>query len=99
MIARRLHLWRLTNFQLTRLPAAEDVHLFHCAARENPSDERLVALAEVRDLTPVRDAAGRLTALPEPERVLARIARKQRPQAEHGRRLHTRNPQPDQDLP
>jgi acetyl-CoA carboxylase carboxyltransferase component len=53
------------------LPAAEDVHLFHCAARENPSDERLVALAEVRDLTPVRDAAGRLTALPEPERVLA----------------------------
>jgi acetyl/propionyl-CoA carboxylase alpha subunit/acetyl-CoA carboxylase carboxyltransferase component len=71
MIARRLHLWRLANFELTRLPAAEDVHLFHCAARENPSDERLVALAEVRDLTPVRDAAGRLTALPEPERVLA----------------------------
>jgi acetyl/propionyl-CoA carboxylase alpha subunit/acetyl-CoA carboxylase carboxyltransferase component len=71
MIARRLHLWRLANFELTRVPAAEDVHLFHCAARENPSDERLVALAEVRDLTPVRDAAGRLTALPEPERVLA----------------------------
>jgi acetyl/propionyl-CoA carboxylase alpha subunit/acetyl-CoA carboxylase carboxyltransferase component len=71
MIARRLHLWRLANFELTRLPAAEDVHLFHCTARENPSDERLVALAEVRDLTPVRDAAGRLTALPEPERVLA----------------------------
>jgi len=39
-------------------------------ARE-PSDERLVALAEVRHLTPVHDAAGRLTALPEPERVLA----------------------------
>ncbi len=71
MIARRLNLWRLGNFDLTRLPAVEDVHLFHCAARENPSDERLVALAEVRDITQVRDASGRLTALPEPERVLA----------------------------
>jgi acetyl/propionyl-CoA carboxylase alpha subunit/acetyl-CoA carboxylase carboxyltransferase component len=95
MIARRLHLWRLTNFQLTRLPAAEDVHLFHCVARENPSDERLVALAEVRDLTPVRDAAGRLTALPEPERVLAacvdgiRRVQAQRPpdQRLHGNRV------------
>jgi len=71
MISRRLHLWRLSNFDLTRMPAVEDVHLFHCAARENPSDERLVALAEVRDVTPVRDASGRLTALPEPERVIA----------------------------
>jgi acetyl/propionyl-CoA carboxylase alpha subunit/acetyl-CoA carboxylase carboxyltransferase component len=91
MVARRLHLWRLANFELTRLPAAEDVHLFHCAARENPSDERLVALAELRDLTPVRDAAGRLTALPEPERVLAacldaiRHVQAQRPPS---RRLH-----------
>ena len=57
MIARLLHLWRLANFDVTRLPAVEDVHLFHCAARENPSDERLVALAEVRDVTPVRDAS------------------------------------------
>jgi acetyl-CoA carboxylase carboxyltransferase component len=91
MLARRLHLWRLANFELTRLPAAEDVHLFHCTARENPSDERLVALAELRDLTPVRDAAGRLTALPEPERVLAacldgiRRVQAQRPPS---RRLH-----------
>jgi len=71
MIARRLRLWRLADFDLERLPAVEDVHLFHCTARENASDERLVALAEVRDLTPVRDASGRLTALPEPERVIA----------------------------
>jgi acetyl/propionyl-CoA carboxylase alpha subunit/acetyl-CoA carboxylase carboxyltransferase component len=91
MIARRLHLWRLANFELTRVAAGEDVHLFHCVARENPSDERLVALAEVRDLTPVRDAAGRLTALPEPERVLAacldaiRRVQAQRPPS---RRLH-----------
>jgi len=71
MVARRLRLWRLANFDLERVPAPEDVHLFHCTARENPSDERLVALAEVRDITAVRDASGRLTALPEPERVLA----------------------------
>ena len=43
---------------------AEDVYLFHGVARENPKDERLFALAEVRDLTPVRDEDGRLTALP-----------------------------------
>jgi acetyl/propionyl-CoA carboxylase alpha subunit/acetyl-CoA carboxylase carboxyltransferase component len=91
MIARRLRLWRLANFELTRLPAPEDVHLFHCAARENPSDERLVALAELRDLTPARDAAGRLTALPEPERVLAAcLDGIRRVQAERppSRRLH-----------
>jgi acetyl/propionyl-CoA carboxylase alpha subunit/acetyl-CoA carboxylase carboxyltransferase component len=91
LIAGRLSLWRLSEFDLTRLQAVEDVHLFSCAARENPSDERLVALAEVRDVTPVRDASGRLTALPEPERVLAaclesiRRAQAQRPP---NRRLH-----------
>jgi len=91
MIARRLHLWRLANFVVTRLPAVEDVHLFHCAARDNPSDERLVALAEVRDLTPVRDASGLLTALPEPERVLAACldgVRRVQAQRPPDRRLH-----------
>ena len=38
--------------------------------RANPKDERLFALAEVRDLTPVRDEAGRVVALPELERML-----------------------------
>ena len=71
MLAQRLDLWRLADFELERLPTIEDVYLYHCVSRENPSDERLVALAEVRDLTPVRDAAGRLVALPEPERLLA----------------------------
>ncbi|MGI8623685.1 MAG: carboxyl transferase domain-containing protein, partial [Solirubrobacteraceae bacterium] len=71
MIAQRLDLRRLDHFDVTRLPTVEDVYLYHCVGRENPSDERLVALAEVRDLTPVRNAAGRLTALPEPERLLS----------------------------
>ncbi len=70
MIARRLRMWRLADFEITRLPSAEDVHLFECVARTNPADVRLVAVAEVRDLTPVTDADGNVTALPEVEHVL-----------------------------
>jgi acetyl/propionyl-CoA carboxylase alpha subunit/acetyl-CoA carboxylase carboxyltransferase component len=71
MIARRLQLSQLSNFHLARLPSTEDVFLFHCKARGNPADERLVALAEVRDLTPVRDHSGRVRGLPQLEQVLA----------------------------
>ena len=85
MIARRLHLWRLANFDVTRLPAVEDVHLFHCAAHENPSDERLVALAEVRDLTPVRDGSGRLRRCPSPS-ASWRLPRRDPPRAAGARR-------------
>ena len=70
MIGQRLQLWRLENFEVTRLPGAEDVHVFDCVSTEQPGDERLVAVAEVRDITPVRDASGALIALPELERVL-----------------------------
>jgi acetyl/propionyl-CoA carboxylase alpha subunit/acetyl-CoA carboxylase carboxyltransferase component len=91
MLAQRLDLWRLSNFDLTRLPTIEDVYLYHCVGRENPSDERLVALAEVRDLTPVRDASGVLIALPEPERLLAACLdgiRRFQAQRPANRRLH-----------
>lgn len=70
MIAQRLELWRLEAFRLERLPTPEGVLLFHGAAHENPRDERLFALAEVRDLTPVRDASGRVVELPQLERTL-----------------------------
>ncbi|MFL6202967.1 MAG: carboxyl transferase domain-containing protein [Thermoanaerobaculia bacterium] len=70
MIAQRLELWRLKDFRLERLPTPEGVLLFRGAARENPRDERLFAIAEVRDLTPVRDAAGRVIELPQLERML-----------------------------
>ena len=53
------------------LPAAEDTYLFHCVAPDNPADERLVALAEIRDVTPLRDAAGQVVAFPAVERALA----------------------------
>jgi len=57
MMANRLHLWRLKEFTIERLPSVEDVYLLHAVAHENPKDERLFACAEVRDLTPVRDPA------------------------------------------
>ncbi len=71
MITRRLNLWRLENFDVTRLPSADDTHVFDCVATDQPTDERLIAVAEVRDITPLRDADGALVALPELERVLA----------------------------
>jgi acetyl/propionyl-CoA carboxylase alpha subunit/acetyl-CoA carboxylase carboxyltransferase component len=70
MMAERMDIWRLSNFALERLPSAGDVYLLRAVARANPRDERLVAVAEVRDLTPVRDEAGGITALPELERML-----------------------------
>jgi acetyl-CoA carboxylase carboxyltransferase component/biotin carboxyl carrier protein len=70
MVAQRLQLWRLRNFRLDRLPAPEGIWLFHGVAHENPRDERLFALAEVRDITPVRDEAGLVVQLPQFEHVL-----------------------------
>lgn len=71
MIARRLQLWRLEKFEMRRLPSPDDTYLFHCTAFDNPRDQRLIAVAEVRDITPVSDEQGRITGLPELEHVLA----------------------------
>ncbi|HET7474653.1 MAG TPA: carboxyl transferase domain-containing protein [Dermatophilaceae bacterium] len=71
LTGQRMDLWRLKNFTGTRLPSAEDTYLFHLAAPNNPADERLVAMAEVRDVTPARGAAGEVTGFPVAERVLA----------------------------
>ncbi len=70
MMGKRLHLWRLSNFKIDRLPSVEDVYLLHAVARDNPKDERLFACAEVRDVTPVRDEQGRIVQLPHLERML-----------------------------
>ena len=67
----RLQLWRLANFDVERLPAARGrATSARAVARTNPKDQRLFALGEVRDLTPVRDDEGRIVALPQLERVL-----------------------------
>ncbi|HEY3472804.1 MAG TPA: carboxyl transferase domain-containing protein [Amycolatopsis sp.] len=64
-IAQRLQLQRLREFDLTRLPSAdEEIYLFKATAKSNPADERLIAMGQVRDLTPLREADGRLVALP-----------------------------------
>ncbi|WP_052465969.1 carboxyl transferase domain-containing protein [Mobilicoccus massiliensis] len=52
-MAERLDIWRLSNFTLERLASPEDVYLFLGVARDNPSDRRLFALVEARDLTRV----------------------------------------------
>ncbi|HEX8926949.1 MAG TPA: biotin/lipoyl-containing protein, partial [Terriglobales bacterium] len=69
MIAQRLHYWRLKNFSIERLPSIEDVYLLHAVATNNPKDERLFAVAEVRDLTPVRDEESKIVQLPHLERM------------------------------
>jgi acetyl/propionyl-CoA carboxylase alpha subunit/acetyl-CoA carboxylase carboxyltransferase component len=70
MLAARLDLWRLSNFSLRRLSSAEDVYLFHAVAHTNPKDERLIALAEVRDLTAARNSAGDIIGYPLLEGIL-----------------------------
>jgi acetyl/propionyl-CoA carboxylase alpha subunit/acetyl-CoA carboxylase carboxyltransferase component len=81
LVGRRLHLWRLQNFHVTRVagPAAADgadaapggVLLYHCVAKDNPADQRLVALAQVHRFEVARDSAGRITEIEDAETVLA----------------------------
>ena len=56
---------------ITRLDAPEDVLLYHCVAPDNEADQRLVALAQVRELAVVRDAEGHVVSLPHAERAIA----------------------------
>ena len=71
MVGRRLNLWRLRDFTITRLEAPEDVLLYRAVAPGNEADERLVALAQVREFTVSRDADGHVTGLPHAERAVA----------------------------
>ncbi|WP_328993171.1 ATP-grasp domain-containing protein [Kribbella sp. NBC_01245] len=71
MVGRRLNLWRLREFDVTRLEAPEDVLLYRCVAPGNESDQRLVALAQIRQLAVVRDEEGRVAGLPHAERAIA----------------------------
>ncbi|WP_035853487.1 biotin carboxylase N-terminal domain-containing protein [Cryptosporangium arvum] len=86
-IAERLQIQRLREFDLTRLPSSdEEIYLFRAVARSNPSDERLIAMGQVRDLTPLRETDGRLIALPAVEDAVTagldaiRAVQAQRPQ-------------------
>ncbi|MEU6584210.1 carboxyl transferase domain-containing protein [Nocardia sp. NPDC046763] len=70
LVGRRLHLWRLRNFHLDRLPTPPDMAAYHLVAKENPSDQRLVAMAQVRRFEPVRDGAGAIITVRGAETVL-----------------------------
>jgi hypothetical protein len=70
LTAQRLNLWRLKNFDGERLSSAEDTYLFHITAKDHPNDERFIAMAEVRDLAPLRDEAGQVVGYPTVERQL-----------------------------
>lgn len=69
--ADRLQLERWRHFKLERLPSAPSIFLFRAVARQNPKDERLVAVAEVRDLQAIRDADGRVMSLPHLEHLVS----------------------------
>ena len=92
MLGERLELWRLSNFELERRPSPEDVYVFDGVARTNPSDHRLFAVGEVRELVPARDPVTAEVTYPRLERVamlafaamrseLARYAPRDRPVA------------------
>ncbi|HSN12042.1 MAG TPA: fused acetyl/propionyl-CoA carboxylase subunit alpha/methylmalonyl-CoA decarboxylase subunit alpha, partial [Propionibacteriaceae bacterium] len=70
MIGRQLNLWRLSNFELARVDAPHGILLLHATARSNPEDQRLIALAQVRRLSILRDERGTVSGLPELERAL-----------------------------
>ncbi len=92
MLAERLNLGRLSEFDIERLDSVEDVYLFRGIAHLNPRDERLFALAEVRDLTPVTDETGVIVGLPLMERMylqaLSAIRREQAHRPPGKRLLH-----------
>lgn len=91
MSGKRLAVARFQKFDIERLPSVEDVFLFHATARENARDQRLFALSEVRDVTPVRDADGSLLQIPHLERMLLEAAaaiREVQVRREPGERLH-----------
>ena len=70
MVARLLHLWRLTEFDLRRLEAPEEVLLVEATAKQNPADRRLIAMTQVRQVGVVRDEEGRLLAVPHGEQAI-----------------------------
>ena len=71
MVGRRLDLWRLRDFEVTRLEAHSGVLLYHCIAPDNAADQRLVAVAQIRQMAVVRDSDGHVTSLPHAERAVA----------------------------
>jgi acetyl/propionyl-CoA carboxylase alpha subunit/acetyl-CoA carboxylase carboxyltransferase component len=71
MVAERLGIDRLANFDLELIADDGDLHAFIGTGKGQPEDRRIFVYAEVRDLTAVRDESGRLMGFPELEQVCA----------------------------
>ncbi|KQU07369.1 fused acetyl/propionyl-CoA carboxylase subuit alpha/methylmalonyl-CoA decarboxylase subunit alpha [Rhodococcus sp. Leaf7] len=71
LTGQRLDLWRLKNFDGTRIPSAPGTYLFDLVSKDNPKDERLVALAEIRDAAVQFDAQGNVVSVPAFERTIS----------------------------
>ncbi|WP_454162757.1 ATP-binding protein [Gordonia iterans] len=69
-IAQRMQMERLRKFDVTRLRSSDDeeVYLYRAVAKANPGDDRLIAFAQVRDLTAVWEQDGNILTLPTAER-------------------------------
>lgn len=69
-IAQRMQMERLRKFDVTRLRSSDDeeVYLYRAVAKANPNDDRLIAFAQLRDLTAVSEPDGSLLTLPTAER-------------------------------
>lgn len=90
MVGRELNLWRLSNFAVQRIEAPRGILLLDAVSRTNPDDERLIALAQVRRLSIVRDESGQIAGLPHLERALINAVdavRRARAAAGDGRQL------------
>ncbi len=84
MIAARLKYYRFRNFTSERLDSPNGIYSYKVIGVNNPRDVRLMAVAEVRDLTPSHDESGRISGLPTTERLIAACANAIRTaQAEH----------------
>lgn len=71
-LADREVLWRLSEFNITELPAPDGVLLWECVAKTNPRDKRLLAVSQVLQAPINRDYQGRLLGAPHAERAIER---------------------------
>ncbi|RMI35363.1 ATP-binding protein [Nocardia stercoris] len=60
LAGRHLSLWRLSAFHITRIETPESLLLYHCVAKADSGDQRLVALAQVSRFDITHDAEGRI---------------------------------------
>jgi acetyl/propionyl-CoA carboxylase alpha subunit/acetyl-CoA carboxylase carboxyltransferase component len=74
MIAARLQLARFEHFDLERLASPDTVYAYRATGIDNSRDVRLLAAAEVRDLTPSFDDKGEVAAFPAAEQAIAACA-------------------------